>query len=57
MLIPGIKWAALMLRMVVTLIVWKFELQEIPDGLAGFEAMDITTHRAQNTILKLAEVY
>lgn len=56
-LLTGVKWAQLMLKTIVTMIVWDFELQEIPVALSGFDAMDVTTHRAENTILRLRDAH
>ncbi|KAK6068440.1 Cytochrome P450 1A1-like protein 1 [Seiridium cupressi] len=49
----GIKWANLIIKTMVTQIVWNFDIQETPENLAGFEASDGASHRAQKTFVRL----
>ncbi|KAI5195466.1 hypothetical protein E4T39_08210 [Aureobasidium subglaciale] len=51
----GIKLAMLELRVIITLIVWSFELQQVASSLCGFKGDDTNTHRAQQVYLRLAE--
>ncbi|KAI1387795.1 cytochrome P450 [Hypoxylon trugodes] len=52
----GTKLASLELKIIITLIVWCFELQETPTSLSGFGAHDKNTRRPQQVYLKLKEV-
>ncbi|KAK5997603.1 Cytochrome P450 monooxygenase TRI13 [Cladobotryum mycophilum] len=52
----GSKFAALELKIIITLILWSFDLQEIPPPLRGFEGHDKNTKRAQKVFIRLAEV-
>lgn len=49
----GIKWANLIIKTIVTLIVWNFDIQETPISLSGVEASDGASHRAQKTFVRL----
>lgn len=51
--LPGRKWAMLELRIVLTLIVWSFELQPTPEALSSWRAIDGVTHRAEQSYLRL----
>jgi cytochrome P450 len=51
----GIKLATLELRLIITLIVWTFELLLTPDSLSSFAGDDVNTHRPQQTFLRLKE--
>ncbi|KAI8632916.1 cytochrome P450 [Xylariaceae sp. FL1651] len=52
----GIKLAKLELTMIITMIVWSFELKPPPAELLSFAAIDKNTHRPQHTYVRLAEV-
>lgn len=43
-----------MLRITITSIILTFDLQPLPQNLAGFEAVDVLTHRPQYVYLRLA---
>ncbi|KAG2000852.1 hypothetical protein GB937_010771 [Aspergillus fischeri] len=51
----GIKLAVLELKVIITLIVWSFELQKTPPSLSGFGGDDMNTYRAQQVYLRLVE--
>ncbi|RYP45088.1 hypothetical protein DL768_008519 [Monosporascus sp. mg162] len=51
----GSKFATLELKVIITLIMWCFELLPIPPALAGFEGHDKNTKRAQKVFIRLAE--
>ncbi|KAI1173283.1 cytochrome P450 [Nemania sp. FL0916] len=51
----GIKLAKLELSMIITMIVWSFELKPPPSELITFAAIDKNTHRPQSTYVRLAE--
>ncbi|KAG8157457.1 hypothetical protein KVR01_012841 [Diaporthe batatas] len=50
----GLKWATLVLKTLVTLVVWNFDLQEIPEELSGTAAKDSASHSAQQVFVRLA---
>ncbi|KAH7408175.1 cytochrome P450 [Phaeosphaeria sp. MPI-PUGE-AT-0046c] len=52
----GIKLAVLELKIIITMIVWTFELQETPCQLSSFKAHDKNTHRPNQTFLRLRKV-
>ncbi|POS73080.1 hypothetical protein DHEL01_v208523 [Diaporthe helianthi] len=52
----GIKWATLVLKTLVTLVVWNFDLQEIPEELSGTAAKDSASHSAQQVFVRLASI-
>jgi hypothetical protein len=52
----GTKLAVIELKIVITLIVWQFELQSLPEKLGGFEAQDKNTHRPKVLYLRLKKV-
>ncbi|KAI1855455.1 hypothetical protein JX266_000320 [Neoarthrinium moseri] len=52
----GSKFAQLELKVILTLIVWTFELKPIPAALAGFEGHDKNTKRAQKVYIRLSKV-
>ncbi|KAF1948160.1 cytochrome P450 [Byssothecium circinans] len=49
----GIKLAILELKVIITMIVWTFELQETPIELSSSKAHDVNTHRPEQTYLRL----
>lgn len=51
--LAGRKWAMLELRIVLTLIVWNFELQLTPEALSSWRAIDGVTHRPEQSYLRL----
>lgn len=55
-LIAGKKLARLALRMFVTLIVWSFELLELPGELNDMKARDVLLHTPQKVYARLQEV-
>ncbi|KAK8024541.1 hypothetical protein PG993_012607 [Apiospora rasikravindrae] len=52
----GIKLAMMELRVILTMVVWSFELQPLAPPMSTFKAVDVNTHRAEQVILKLVEV-
>lgn len=52
-IIIGIKLAVIELKVIVTMVVWSFELHETPLELSSFKGYDVNTHRAQQTYLRL----
>jgi cytochrome P450 len=53
----GRRLAYLELRTLLTLIVWRFELQNVPDELAGYEAIDGITHKPTKCFVQLVPAY
>lgn len=51
----GRKLASQELKILVTLIIWNFELQPTPAELSTFAAHDVLTHGPQKCYLRLAE--
>lgn len=52
----GIKLAILELKIIITMIVWTFELQTTPTNLSSFKAYDMNTHRPEQTYLRLLKI-
>ncbi|TVY82882.1 Cytochrome P450 monooxygenase TRI13 [Lachnellula suecica] len=52
----GIKLAVLELRVIITLLVWSFEMLPTPELLSGFKGDDMNTHRAQQVYLRLKPI-
>ncbi|KAK2752691.1 hypothetical protein FQN54_008069 [Arachnomyces sp. PD_36] len=52
----GSKFAMLELRMIITLVLWCFHLDETPPALSSFAGHDQNTKRAQQVYLRLSEV-
>jgi cytochrome P450 len=52
----GRKLATLQMKIAVTLIVWNFIIQKVPDELGGYAAHDALTHLPQQCYLRLAPV-
>lgn len=50
--LAGMKWAQLMLKSIITIIVWSFEFEPLPPAIADFKAIDVTTHRAEFTYIR-----
>jgi len=53
----GRRLAYLELRTLLTLMLWRFELQKVPEELAGYEATDGLTHKPQGCFVRLKPVY
>ncbi|EED13315.1 cytochrome P450, putative [Talaromyces stipitatus ATCC 10500] len=53
----GMKWAQLMLKSIITIIVWSFEFAPLPPAIADFKAIDVTTHRAEFTYLRPVPIH
>ncbi|KAI4871003.1 cytochrome P450 [Hypoxylon rubiginosum] len=51
----GKKLAYLEIRILITLLLWTFELQPVPESLKGHEAFDSLTHKPKKCYLKLKE--
>lgn len=51
--VQGVKLAVLELRVILTLLVWSFEMLPTPEGISGFKGDDMNTHRAQQVYLRL----
>ena len=49
------KLAVVELRVIISLIVWSFELHETPAELSSFDGDDMNTHRCQQVYLRLAK--
>ncbi|KUJ09019.1 cytochrome P450 [Mollisia scopiformis] len=49
----GIKLGILELRVIITMIVWTFVLQKTPPALSSLKGVDVNTHRAQQTYIRL----
>ena len=49
----GRKWAALELRIMVALIVWKFKLEAIPEPLSSFKPKPGIAHRPEMAFVRL----
>ena len=49
----GRRLAYLGLRLVMTLLVWNFEFEEVPEQMAGYEAIDGLTHVPRFDYVKL----
>ena len=41
------------LTVIIALLVWSFEYDDVPENLGGFEAIDMVTRRPQQTYVKL----
>lgn len=54
-MILGRKLATLELKIIMTLIIWTFELQPTPAALSSFLGQDGVTHEPQQCYLRLAE--
>jgi hypothetical protein len=52
----GRRLAYLEMRLVLTLIIWSFELQKCPPDLSGYAAKDGITHAPQQCFVRLAKV-
>jgi hypothetical protein len=52
----GIKLAILELKIIITMIVWEFDLQDTPAQLSSFKAHDMNTHRPDQTYLRLMKI-
>ena len=52
----GKKLAYMELRIMIVLMVWKFELRTTPPELSGYEAVDKLTHRPQQCFVRLGLV-
>jgi len=50
-----VRLAVAELKLVISLLVWNFELMSLPEAVSGFKADDMNTHRAQQVYLRLAE--
>ncbi|KAJ0418303.1 cytochrome P450 [Aspergillus carlsbadensis] len=51
----GSKFAMLELRMIITLVLWCFHLEQTPPSLSSFAGHDQNTKRAQQVYLRLSE--
>ncbi|PSN60129.1 cytochrome P450 [Corynespora cassiicola Philippines] len=49
----GIRLGMLELKVIITMIVWTFELQQVPIELSSFKAHDLNTHRPDQMYLRL----
>ena len=54
--VTGRKFASLELRILVTLIVWNFDLQPVPEALASFAGHDKILHEPEKCYVRLAGV-
>lgn len=52
----GKKLAYLEIRTLLVLLVWSFELQQVPEGLRGYEAVDVLTHKPRKCYLRVEEI-
>lgn len=52
----GRKLAYLELRIMFTLLIWRFHLRKCPEGLSGYEATDTLTHKPRNCYVKLTSI-
>ncbi|KAI2601733.1 cytochrome P450 [Hypoxylon sp. NC1633] len=52
----GTKLAALELKIIITLVVWGFDLEEVPNALGGFGGYDKNTRRPQHVYLRLKQI-
>ena len=50
------RMAYLELRLLLTVIVWKFELMKCPENLSGYEAVDGVVHGPKKCFLRLKKV-
>jgi cytochrome P450 len=53
----GRRLAYVETRILLTLIVWRFELGNVPEELSGYEATDGITHKPKQCFLRLTPVY
>lgn len=51
----GKKLAYLEMRLFITILVWNYELLQVPQKLRGYEAMDLLTHKPQKCYVLLKE--
>lgn len=51
----GRKLAYLELRLAIVLIAWSFELKDVPEKYAGWEAVDMLTHAPIDCYVRLAK--
>lgn len=51
----GKKLAYLEMKILVTIMIWTFEMLPVPEGLGGFEAYDTLTHKPSNCYVRLRE--
>jgi hypothetical protein len=49
----GRKWAALEVRIMVVLIIWKFQLEAIPEPLSSFKPEPGLAHRPEMAFVRL----
>ena len=52
----GKKWAQLEIRIILTLIIWHFELQPTPAAVSSHRAVDGVTHKPVQTYVRLKEI-
>ena len=52
----GQRLAKLALKIATVVVLWNFELGDLPLELAGLEAKDVFTHSPKRTYLRLGEV-
>lgn len=44
------------MRTMIVLLIWSFELKQVPEGLGGYEAVDVLTHKPRKCYLRLEEI-